>query len=914
MRPLAALAMVVLPPALLHAEEFLIDDFEYADDAAAQAAWRPDEQSPPVAVMNRDGGKALRIECPFTQDVGRSVYDRGVQLNLSRFGQFTLEYYVEDTRPVGGFTLYFQSPGGWYGAGLSGEKGWNEITLLKSAFRTEDAPAGWDQITGVRLSQWKAGEGDTFVGIDSLKAHSTDIAVILATKAMETTPSEARSVQQFGRGMQELLNDAGIVSDLITDGDVIAGGLADRKVAIFAYSPSMDPEVLEQTRQFAESGGKLFVFYSLDPGMGELLGVRNAGWEARGDADPFALVQFDAPDIQGLPSQVRQDSWNTNVPEPTRPDAKIIGWWANGEGQRSGDAAVVLSDTGVYMGHVLTNADREGKQQMMTALLGVFAPDVWARKADRSLKDVAKVGPFETVDGLRAYVAEYGEKPRALVDSAARSAQAAEEALAGGRAAEACELAAAARAAMREAYVLAHRGRSGEFRAMWEHSGTGPYPEEGWGKPLDILKTNGFNAVVPNLWWGGVAYYPSQYLPVSEKVARYGDQMEECVREAHARGIEVHAWKVNWNLGNAPQEFVEKLRAEGRTMVDVKGEPVDWLCPSHPDNYRLELDTMLEPVRKYDVDGIHFDYIRYMNETVCYCDGCRQRFQADTGLQVTDWPAECYSGALHDQYRQWRCDQITRLVRSTSEESRRIKPWVRISAAVFSNYPSTRDSIGQDWLLWVKEGYLDFVCPMDYTDNNAGFRRTVARQVAQVNGRVPLYPGIGASAPGQPADITIAQVEIARELGADGFTVFQLDGSKAIDHVPAMGQALLKPGTYTPNGAPKLTFGLPGEPTEEDGLIHLPQGAPLQTAVRLVGLGGNRAGATRLTGSVELQTTDGVRLDKLADLPERARNGVELRVEPREGRLRLAAVGELTFDDGSKRPFVVRSTPFAFDQ
>jgi len=913
MRLLLSVVSLALPLTLIHAEELLIDDFEYADEAAARAAWRPDEDSAPVGLMEREGGTGLRMDCPFTTDVRRSVYDRAVDLNLSRFGQFTLEYYIDNVGPLGGLTIYFRSGEGWYGAGLTGERGWNEVTVLKSAFNTEDDPAGWDQIDGIRLSQWKAGEGETFVAIDNLRAWSTDIAVILATRAIAAGGGEARSTETFDKAMQELLHSTGIITDLITDEDVIAGGLADRKVAIFPYSPLMDPGVLAATREFVAGGGKVFLFYTLDPGMAELLGVRSAGYKQRGDADPFAVVQFDAPGLEGLPAQMGQDSWNTNVPEPTRPDAKVIGWWANGAGVRN-EAAMVLSDTGVYMGHVLTSADQETKQQVMTALLGAFVPDVWARKAEKALAAVGKVGPFETVDDLRAHVADYGEGAQALVDGGVQSLQAAQEALADGEAAKACELAATARAAMKEAYALAHRGRTGEFRAMWEHSGTGPYPEEGWGKALDILKANGINAIVPNLWWAGLAHYPSEYLPVAESVAKYGDQMEECVREAHARGIEVHAWKVNWNLGNAPQEFIDGLRAEGRTMVDVNGEPVDWLCPSHPLNYQLELDTMLEPVRKYDVDGIHFDYIRYLNEDVCYCPGCRERFQADTGLKVTDWPTECYSGDLHDPYRQWRCDQITRLVRATSEGSRKLKPWVKISAAVFSNYPSTRDSIGQDWLLWVKEGYLDFVCPMDYTDSNASYRRMVARQVAQVAGRVPLCPGVGASAPGQPSDMTIAQIEIARELGADGFTIFQLDRSKAVDHVPALGQGLLKPRTYTPVFAPELTFDILGEAAEDVGLLRLPKDTALEATVRLVSLGAHRVEATGLTGSVELQSTTGETLQELRAIPATPGDEARVEVRPREGRLRLAAVGELTLADGSTRPFMVRSAPFAFDR
>lgn len=47
---------------------------------------------------------------------------------------------------------------------------------------------------------------------------------------------------------------------------------------------------------------------------------------------------------------------------------------------------------------------------------------------------------------------------------------------------------------------------------------------------------------------------------------------------------------------------------------------------SHPDNSPLERDSMLELARAYDVDGLHFDYIRYPNGHARYCDGCRQRY------------------------------------------------------------------------------------------------------------------------------------------------------------------------------------------------------------------------------------------------------------------------------------------------
>ncbi|MGD0113303.1 MAG: hypothetical protein ABSD48_15695 [Armatimonadota bacterium] len=100
----------------------------------------------------------------------------------------------------------------------------------------------------------------------------------------------------------------------------------------------------------------------------------------------------------------------------------------------------------------------------------------------------------------------------------------------------------------------------------------------------------------------------------------------------------MHVWKVNWNLSGAPEEFVERMRAEGRMQRTRSGSETGWLCPANPANSQLERDSLLEVVRKYDVDGIHFDYIRYENQDNCCCDGCRQCFEESAGVKVADWP------------------------------------------------------------------------------------------------------------------------------------------------------------------------------------------------------------------------------------------------------------------------------------
>jgi len=343
-----------------------------------------------------------------------------------------------------------------------------------------------------------------------------------------------------------------------------------------------------------------------------------------------------------------------------------------------------------------------------------------------------------------------------------------------------------------------------EGRAVWNHSGAGAYPGD-WERSMKLLADNGFNMILPNMLWGGLAHYASDVLPRSNAFRKYGDQIERCCAAGRKHGIGVHVWKVHFNLCTAPKDFVEKLRQEGRTQLTVDGKPSNWLCPSHPDNQKLELKSMLEVARKYPVDGLHLDYIRYPGRKACYCDGCRRRFEAQSGRKVSDWPNECFSGKRKEEYNDWRCRQITSLVERISREAKKIRPEIKISAAVFGSYPDCRRSIAQDWPEWIKEGHLDFICPMDYTTDDAVFTSLVRNQTKLVDGRVPLYVGIGATATGiaMTSDRVKGQIHLARSLGANGFTIFNFSPKTASTLIPHLGLNTAEaPNAAPPHGKP----------------------------------------------------------------------------------------------------------------
>ena len=80
---------------------------------------------------------------------------------------------------------------------------------------------------------------------------------------------------------------------------------------------------------------------------------------------------------------------------------------------------------------------------------------------------------------------------------------------------------------------------------------------------------------------------------------------------------------------------------------------------------------------------------------------------------------------------------------------------------------------------------------MNYTASARDFSKLVKAQLVAVNGKVPLYFGIGACAPELSPFETTQQALIARDLGASGFILFQYDRKLSLLHMPAMRRGML---------------------------------------------------------------------------------------------------------------------------
>jgi uncharacterized lipoprotein YddW (UPF0748 family) len=717
-----------------------------------------------------------------------------------------------------------------------------------------------------------------------LEAQTAEVVLVKGSLPPDHDPQEAATVDRAYGDTAALLREAGIPFAESDDARASEGPWRGYKLAILPYNPSLSGAAVRAIQDFVMEGGKLMVFYSLPPGLASLLGIKQSQHQTSQYPGQFAAIRFNSDKVVGLPPVVQQKSEEILAVQPDG-ETTVLGEWYDAQGQPTGYPAWTLNEAGAFMSQVLLPTDRETKRLMLVALVAHFVPSVWPQSAEQALANLGRVGEFTTLSELiRAVHRQRRGNPHRQDISfhlrAAEYAQAlAESRLREGRYAEAIRAAQAGRESAAFAYILAQPPRPNELRGVWIPTAYGVEAENwNWQRSILELKRNGFNAIFPQMQWAGLAHHKSVFLDQDKRVQERGDPLFQCVLWSHYYGIECHLWKVSYNLAHTPPERLQELRAQGRTQVSVEGKPLDWLCPSHPSNIWLESQSLWEVVRRYKVDGIHLD-LRYPDQTACYCEGCRDRFMAATFRQVQNWPADVLEGGpAYEDFQEWRRHQITKLVALVSRRARQINPRLKISATVLGDWESAR-RCGQDWKRWIEKGYLDFVCPMDDTPDEAELGRWVAQQVRWVDGRVPLYIGLGAWRLGDTPAVA-AQIKRSRALGADGFVLFHYNDSEiATVRLPQLHYRQTSDRVTAPHNAPLVEFDLaPGLPGHPPNTYRAGTALAFEVRLRPKDTAGRELAFAQ--GEVSLQTLDGRTVQRLGSVSCYSRSRQRMTTEP----------------------------------
>lgn len=254
---------------------------------------------------------------------------------------------------------------------------------------------------------------------------------------------------------------------------------------------------------------------------------------------------------------------------------------------------------------------------------------------------------------------------------------------------------------------------------------------------LDRLKYHHFNTIFFQVRTRGEVLYRSRVEPMASVVAKnkFFDPLAFAVEECHKRGLECHAWFVTYPLGDK-----RRVRRLGNQSVVKKRPDItkqfngEWyLDPGNPQTDDYLLSMIREIVNGYDIDGIHFDYIRY----------------PDRNARFPDYDTYRLHGRGKNK-SQWRRENINRLVAKIYTSVKRQKPWVQVSSSPLGRYRTVNgkgngwtalETVHQDAAAWLKSGKHDALYPMMYYKGQL-FYPFLDDWIANANNRI-VVPGLG---------------------------------------------------------------------------------------------------------------------------------------------------------------------------
>lgn len=307
-----------------------------------------------------------------------------------------------------------------------------------------------------------------------------------------------------------------------------------------------------------------------------------------------------------------------------------------------------------------------------------------------------------------------------------------------------------------------------QYRAFWADSFHAGYKTPAQvDKMVDDVAAAKCNAVFIQVRRYADAYHREALEPPVEDAAYQPgfDALEYLIEKAHARGIEVHAWFVvgrMWVSSRPPADPRHIWHSHGPAAppgdmwltVASSGETAGFVDYGHPAALAHLAGVLTDPLRHYELDGIHLDYIRYLEGPragVSYGWNPVAVERFNRLHNRTGTPAE--GDAVWSDFRR---RQVSALVRQVYLRTQELRPATKVSAALITwgNGPESDEEfrrgsaawnrIFQDWPGWLAEGIIDLGMPMNYFDENR-YASWLDRWLAfekDRQGRRALLPGL----------------------------------------------------------------------------------------------------------------------------------------------------------------------------
>lgn len=281
---------------------------------------------------------------------------------------------------------------------------------------------------------------------------------------------------------------------------------------------------------------------------------------------------------------------------------------------------------------------------------------------------------------------------------------------------------------------------------------------------MQFVKDLNMNTVFFQVRGMGDSLYPSSYAPWSKyltgtlgKNPGY-DPLKLAVEDAHSKGLEFQAWfnpfRVYVDSGSNffnKAQYINALPQSSPLKQNpqwiVKYDKYHWIDIGEPEARDYVINTILEVVRNYDIDGVHIDDYFYPYPI--------------SGIDFPDDSTYAKYGSGYGSKADWRRDNVNKFVRDLNKKIKETKASVKFGVSPFgiwrngtevggsqTNGLSSYDAIYTDSKKWVEEQWIDYIIPQIYWEfghKAADYKTLVDWWAKQVQGKnVHLYIGHGA--------------------------------------------------------------------------------------------------------------------------------------------------------------------------
>jgi uncharacterized lipoprotein YddW (UPF0748 family) len=332
-----------------------------------------------------------------------------------------------------------------------------------------------------------------------------------------------------------------------------------------------------------------------------------------------------------------------------------------------------------------------------------------------------------------------------------------------------------------------------EYRGIWADSWNEGFLTRD--QTINLVKTaraSNLNAIIPEVRKTGDAYYNSAYEPRATNIPEPGyDPLKHLIELAHdtsggKKRIEAHAWIVTYRIfkgdkaGAAfPSNHILGKHPEWAS-IDSKGQKSDgssyYLDPGVPAVTDYNINVCLDIIKKYDVDGINFDYIRYPNTGWGYNPIALERFRKLYNRKDTPSPQD-------PQWLAFQRQQVTHFLRKAYVKMIALKPRIKVSVCTIGwgdipggDFQKTDAYAGgiQDWAEWNRQHILDINFRMGYKRQNDEKQKRQFQNWTQftLGSQCFRLSSIGMGSYLNTWSGTLEQIKTARMYGSNGFVLY----------------------------------------------------------------------------------------------------------------------------------------------